>query len=67
MQLHTFGVAIFVPIGVKRIDQFEYEPDDPFCYHCGQKLINVKLEDVDQKTCPGPDPEQASLNVKVYG
>lgn len=64
MQMHKFGVIIFVPIGIKKMDHFEYAPDDPFCYHCGQKLINIPLEEVDQRTCPGPS--KASRNIRVY-
>lgn len=57
---HKFGVIIFVPIGTKRLDPFQFDPEDPFCYHCGQKLMNVDLESV----CPGPAVN--SSNVKVY-
>ena len=62
--LHKFGVVIFVPVGVKKLDHFQYEPDDPFCYNCGQKLINVSLDDVLTNSCPGPSKN--STNIKVY-
>jgi hypothetical protein len=66
VQEHKFGVIIFVPINTKRLDPFEYDPEDPFCYHCGQKLQNVPLIElgVGIKACPGPS--KGSINVKVY-
>jgi hypothetical protein len=65
MMEHKFGVVIFIPIGVTKIDPFRWEADDPFCYNCGQKLMNVPLKDIVGKTCEGP--QKGSINkTKVY-
>lgn len=61
---HKFGVVIFIPVGVTKIDQFRYDPEDPFCYHCGQKLQNVPTSQILGNHCPGP--QKGSINTKVY-
>jgi hypothetical protein len=61
---HKFGIIIFVPIGTKKVDELAFDPEDPFCYNCGQKLINVPQEELLTNTCPGP--QKGSANVKVY-
>ena len=68
---HKFGIVIFVPmevvlkgielgqVAVARIPS-TYDPEDPFCFNCGMKQINVR-----DPECPGrADPY--SSNPRIY-
>lgn len=57
MAQHNFGIVVFRSIDkdmwmgqrFKATIDEPFDPEDPFCLSCGQKLINVKPDE----ECPG--------------
>lgn len=53
---HNFGIVIFVPLSTRAIETQStggtgwiklpptFDPEDPFCYNCGQKVINAESD-----------------------
>ena len=69
---HQFGVIMFLPLSQGQIQKGSavdagwihppqaFDPEDPFCYHCGQKYINAK-----DAPCPGKTATDARIKLYV--
>lgn len=63
---HQFGMVIFIrelPDGrypTSAPIPIQHDPEDPFCYRCGQKKINAE-----GSVCPGRDEDDPSFNIPL--